>query len=210
MLAMQELPLTAVQLDALREIGNVGAGNAATALGELLDKTVMIDIPRVRPLCLDETSPSDFFNEPAQISIAIYSKISGALKGGTLMLFSKKDSLLMSDALLQRNPGSKTDTLTPIDISALSESAYIFSCAYLSALGGLLNLPQLSPAIPQVAVDAIPNINKSLVKKFIGDELNYAVSIENNVIIEQLKIRLFAAFLLERESIKKTLEILGL
>lgn len=207
---MQELALSAVQLDCLREIGNVGAGNGAAALGELLDKTVMIDIPRVKPVRLDENGHSDFLNEPAETNIAIYSKILGPLRGGALTLLSKKDSLLMSGALLQKNTGSDPQALTQIDISALSESAYIFSSAYLNALGSLLNLSQLNPDIPQVAVNTAQAGNKALIKKFIADDFGSAVSVENYVIIEQLKIRLFVAFLLERESIKKALEILGL
>lgn len=206
---MTTLNLNTLQLDALKEIGNVGAGNAATALGQLLDKTVMIDIPQVNLLSLDNLNTADFFKEPKEISLAIYSKILGALQGGTLVLFSKKDSLHLSNILLQK----KTDTtglLTLVDMSALSETAYILCCSYLNAVGEILGIKQLIPSIPQVAVDNIDNINKVLVKKFVGNEISHIMSIENNVTIDDVTINLFVTFLLEQESVKKALEILGI
>ena len=41
------LKLTAMQLDALREIGNVGAGNAATALSQILNRKIGMTVPTV-------------------------------------------------------------------------------------------------------------------------------------------------------------------
>lgn len=201
--------LSALQLDALKEIGNVGAGNAATALGQLLDKVVMIDVPKVKLLGLDGLNTADSFQEPKEISLAIYSKILGPLKGVTLVLFSKSASLRMSDILLQKSLG-QTQLLTLVDMSALSETAHILCCSYLSAVGEILNLKQLIPSIPQVAVDTIDNINNVLVKKFVGNKVRHIMSIENNIIIDTITINLFVTFLLEQESVKKALEILEL
>lgn len=206
---MTTLNLNSLQLDALKEIGNVGAGNAATALGQLLDKTVMIGIPQVKFLSLDNLNTADLFKEPREINLAIYSKILGSLRGGTLVLFSKKDSLLLSDILLQKKT-TAAELLTLVDMSALSETAYILCCSYLNAVGEILSLKQLIPSIPQVAVDNIDNINKMLIKKFIGNEISHIISIENNVTIDDITINLFVTFLLEQDSVKKTLEILGI
>ena len=200
---------SAIQLDALREIGNVGAGNAATALGQLLDKVVMIDVPRVQLLSLDTLNTSDFLKEPKEISLAIYSKILGPLQGGLLVLFSKNDSLRMSDLLLKKTAGT-TALLTLVDMSALSETAYILCCSYLNAVGQILNLQDLTPIIPQVAVDNIDNINKVLVKKFVGNEISHIMSTENYIIIEDIALTIFITMLLEQESVKKAFEILGM
>lgn len=219
---MQDLPLTALQLDALREIGNVGADNAAGALSELLNKTVMIDIPKTQFLRLKAGQGNyGFFNE-RRASIAHYSKIMGGLKGGVLTLFTPKDSLLMSNALLHNESGSNGSRLTQIELSSLSESVYIFSCAYLNALSGLFNLPQLIPRIPEVTVEGAPAesrgalsrqgdaIMKDLCNEFTKDGIDYAVSIENDVSIDQLGIHFFASLLLEGESVKKALALVGL
>ena len=87
---MVDLNFSPIQLDALKEIGNVGAGNAATALGQLMNKTVSINIPEVKFLRLDQLDDTEFFKEPQEISIAICSRILGTLRGGALVLFSKK------------------------------------------------------------------------------------------------------------------------
>lgn len=213
---MQELTLTAVQLDALREIGNVGAGNAAGALGEFLDKIVMIDIPKTQPLCLTENPGHCGFLAERHMGIAHYSKITGALKGSVLTIFTPKDSLLMSNALLRDQAGPSNEELTQIKLSALSETSYVFSCAYLNALSSLFNLSQtLSPTIPEAIVYSDPDreadaIKKTLLKKLEQDSLDGAISIENNVTIDQLGISFFVSLLLERESVKKALEIVGL
>ncbi len=226
---MHDADLTAIQLDALREIGNVGAGNAATTLSDLLDKTVMIDIPRVKPLSFEETNPGDLPCQAADTHIAVYSRIEGELKGGTLVLFSKKDSFLLSDALLKKNSQGTHQPLTPIDISALAESAYIFCCSYASAVADLLSLSRkVNPVIPQLAVEGDCKMDSALIKKFSGG-LTSAISIENIVTVEEAKrsgsdclsakdkevscasrINLSVVFLLETESAKKALEILGL
>lgn len=206
---MENPNLTTIQLDALREIGNIGAGHAATAIGQLIDKTVMIDIPHVNFFSLDTVNTSDFFKEPKEISLAVYSKILGPLHGGALVLFSKKDSLILSEVLLQKKMGSE-ELLTVVDMSALSETSYILCCSYLSAVGELLNMKQLIPSIPQVAVDNMDNLNKVLVKKFVGNDVSYVLSLENNILIENITINLFVTLLLEQESVKKALETLGL
>lgn len=213
---MQELTLSAVQLDALREIGNVGAGNAAGALGEFLDKIVMIDVPKAQPLRFTENpGPCNFLDE-GHIGIAYYSKITGTLKGSVLTLFTPENSKLLSNALIRDEVGTGGQELTQIKLSALSESSYVFSCAYLSALSSLFNLPQpLNPTIPEAMVNSAQNaeadaIKKGLLQKLRQDNLDYAISIENNVIIDQLGIRFFVTLLLEHESVKKALGIVGL
>lgn len=214
---MQELILTAVQLDALREIGNVGAGNAAGALGEFLDKTVMIDVPKTRFLRLTENPGLCAFLNGGRIGVAHYSKITGAFKGGVLTIFTPKDSRLMSNALLRDEPGSNGEgQLSQIRLSALSESSYVFSCAYLNALSGLFSLSQaLNPTIPEAMIEGAGNterdeIKKDLLKKLSADNLECAISIENNVTIDQLGIRFFVSLLLDGHSVKKALEIVGL
>ena len=206
---MTTLELSPIQLDALREVGNVGAGNAATALGQVINKTVSIDIPRVKLLSIENLDDTEFFTEPQEISIAICSRILGTIRGGALVLFSKKSSLLLSDVLMQRKTGS-TELLTLIELSALSETAYILCSAYLDSVGMMLNHRLLIPSAPQTAIDKINTLNKILIKRFLGEDIKYILSIENLMIIDGVEMNLFVTFLLEYESVKKILEMLGL
>lgn len=206
---MVDLNFSPIQLDALKEIGNVGAGNAATALGQLMNKIVSINIPEVRFLRLDQLDDTEFFKEPQEISIAICSRILGTLRGGALVLFSKKSSLLLTDILLKRKPGS-SELLTLIELSAISETAYILCCSYLDSVGEMLNHRLLIPSSPQTAIDKMSSLNKILIKKFIGEDVKYIMSIENKMRIENVEIDLFVTLLLEYASTKKIFEMLGL
>lgn len=206
---MENLDLNQEQLDALKEIGNIGGGNAATALSQILGKRVSIRIPTIRFLSLDELSGSEFLMKPEELSIAVSLKILGRLQGAMLVLFPKRDALLMIDILTQRESGS-TEIFTTIDESALSETAHILCCSYLNAVGELLGLYQLIPSITQTAVDKADKLSRALIKRFIGADVRYVLPIENHLSIEDIELNLFVVFLLESESLKKILGILGL
>lgn len=206
---MERLILTPEQLDALKEVGNIGAGNAATALSQLLKRPVSINVPQVRLLTLEELPVSTFLQNSEEVGIAVSSKILGSLRGGVLVLFLKKSALLMIDILMQRRVGS-TEIFTLMDASAVSEISHILSCSYLDAVGEFLNLRQLIPSITQIAVDKASGLSKSLIKGFVEEKTNYILPIENNMLIEGTQISLFVIFLLEFESVKKILKLVGL
>jgi chemotaxis protein CheC len=206
---MENIDLNQEQLDALREIGNIGGGNAATALSQILGKRVSVCIPTVRLLSLDELSGSEFLMKPEELSIAVSLKILGRLKGAMLVLFPKRDALLMIDILMQRQIGS-TEIFITIDESALSESAHIICCSYLNAIGEFLRLYQLVPSITQTAVDRVDKLSKALIKRFIGADVRYILPIENHLTIEDIRLNLIVIFLLESESLKKILGMIGL
>lgn len=206
---MENFDLNNEQLDALKEIGNIGAGNAAVALSQLLNKKVMINVSRVRLLSIDKISESEFMIEPAEVSIAVSLKILGVLKGGMLVLFSQKSALLMIDVLLGRKTGT-TQFLTTVDTSAIAESSHILSSSYLNAVGELLLIHRLIPLVSQVAIDKMERLNKFLIKGFVGPQDTCILPIENHLTIEDKEVDLFVTFLLEKESIKKILSIVGL
>lgn len=206
---MEDFDLNNEQLDALKEIGNIGAGNAAVALSQLLNKKVMINVPRIRLLSIDKISESEFMIEPVEVSIAVSLKILGVLKGGMLVLFSQKSALLMIDVLLGRKTGT-TQFLTTVDTSAIAESSHILSSSYLNAVGELLLIHRLIPLISQVAIDKMERLNKFLIKGFFGPQDTCILPIENHLIIEDKEVDLSVTFLLEKESIKKILSIVGL
>jgi chemotaxis protein CheC len=201
--------LTHEQLDALKEIGNIGGGNAATVLSQLLGKRVFVNVPQVRFLPLDRISETDFFKKPEELSIAVSLRILGKLNGGMLVLFPQKSALSMIDILMQRKLGS-TEVFTTVDESALSESAHIICCSYLNAVGELLSLYQLIPSITETSIDRIDRLTKVIMKRFISKPVNYILPIENRLIIEDIELNLFVIFLLEQESLSKVLKMVGL
>lgn len=206
---MENINLNELQLDALREIGNIGAGNAAIALSQLLNKKVMINVPQIKLLSINDISDSEFMIAPDEVSIAVSLKILGSLKGGMLVLFSQKSALLMIDVLLGRKAGT-TQFLTTVDTSAVSESSHILSSSYLNAVGELLMIHRLTPLVSQIAIDKMERLNKLLIKSFIDPNGSCILPIENHMIIEDKEVDLFVTFLLEHESVEKILSIVGL
>ncbi len=205
---MENYNLSNEQVDVLREIGTIGGGNAATALSQLLNRKVTITVPQVRLISPDRIIDSEFLIAPEEVSLAVSLKILGALNGGMVVLFSKKSALLMIDILLKRTLGS-TQLLNVIEASALSESAHILSGSYLNVVGELLKLHQVIPSIPQIVVDRLDRLDNLMIKSFIDQKFQYLMPIENNLLIENIQVRVYVIFMLESESIKKILKIIG-
>jgi chemotaxis protein CheC len=136
---------TELQLDALRELANVGCGRAADALSGLLGgRVVSIDVPFVRPL-----PPGDIpglSDGEAQRMVAARLLLAGDLSGELLLVFSEKDAREWCALMLGRPAG---DRLTDDERSALSESANIAASACLSALGTLTGF-RLLPSVPHL------------------------------------------------------------
>lgn len=204
---MEKINLTLEQMDALKELGNIGAGNAATALNQLLGRKVYIDTPKLKFLNIADTVTSDFISEPNEVGIALALRILGVLKGGMLVMFSQKSACLMADILMNR-PISATQLLTLLDISAVTESSHILCSSYLSAVGEFLGLYQLIPSMPHAAMDRMDRLGSIFIKKFIGDDISYIIPIENQMVIEDVKINMLVVFLLENESVMKILKIM--
>jgi chemotaxis protein CheC len=206
---MENLNLNGEQLDVLKEIGTIGGGSAATALSQILGKRVSIAVPQVKLVSSERISASEFLIEPDEVGIAVDLKILGALQGGILVLFSQKSALLMIDILMKREIGT-TQLLNLMEASALSESSHILCGSYLNAVGELLGLHQLIPSIPQTVVDRMDRLNRLLLKRFTQGDVHYILPIENKLMIEDIEVDLFVIFLLENDSIKRILKIIGL
>ena len=205
---MDNFSLSSEQLDVLKEIGTIGGGSAATALSQIMGRRITIQVPRVKLVNSERISASEFLIAPDELGIAVDLKILGALQGGILVLFSQKSALTMIDILMKRPPGS-TQLLNLMEASALSESSHILCSSYLNAVGEMLELHQLIPSIPQTIVDRMDRLNKLLLKRFTTDETQYILPIENNLMIEEMEVNLFVIFILQHDSIRKILKIIG-
>ena len=115
----------------------------------------------------------------------------------------------MIDVLMHREIGS-TQVFTTVDESALSESSHIICCSYLNAVGEFLSLYQLIPSITETSIDRIDRLTQVMMKRFITNEVNYILPIENRMLIEDIELNLFVIFLLEFESLDKILRMIGL
>ncbi len=141
--------LAEFQLDVLKEVGNIGAGHAATALSKLLDKPVEMQIPKVSMLPFEEIADSVGGSE--SIVIAIFLRVVGDAPGNLFFILSRDSA----NKLLENMVGLHIDTdgsYTEMELSALSEIGNILAGSYLSSLADLTNL-SLSPTVPSLAID---------------------------------------------------------
>src|SRR6266568_8294219 len=132
--------LTERQLDALREIGNVGMGHAATALSRLTGKTVYLNAPRA--IILDTARMPEFLGETERMVVGIHLRMLGNAQGNILMVFPLENATRMLETLIPRKTAGG-EALTELELSALKEVGNILASAYLNALGELLRMTLL-------------------------------------------------------------------
>ena len=83
-----EIKLSPAQLDALREIGNIGAGNSATALSQIINRRIDMNVPRVSMVPLDQVP--DLVGGPDAIVVGIFLRVYGKAPGNILFLLPQK------------------------------------------------------------------------------------------------------------------------
>src|SRR5678809_1682031 len=114
--------LKALQLDALREVANIGAGHAATALSQMIGGTIMISVPTINVSRLEEVPPQ--ISAPEEPVAAVLMHMMGDLTGRTLLVFPKPTAVRLSELMLRRPAGTSTE-LGELEQSAIKEAGNI-------------------------------------------------------------------------------------
>lgn len=140
---------TEFKMDVLREVGNIGAGHAATALSRLLDKPVDMAVPTVSFIPFEEIA--DRVGGPEEVVVAVFLRVEGEAPGNIFFLMSREQARGLLRGLLAFET-TDGETFTEMEMSALSEIGNILAGSYLSSLADLTGLP-LSPTVPSIAVD---------------------------------------------------------
>lgn len=150
MLMLQNLDdLTASQLDALKEVGNIGAGHGATALSQLLGKKIYITVPQANILAL--TDVPKLVGDPNTLVAGLILSILGDCTGKILLIFPRDSALHLADMLLKQQIGT-SKILTELGHSAIKEAGNILTGAYLSALNEFLGMLLLI-SVPTLVFD---------------------------------------------------------
>ena len=143
-----QFTLSAERLDALKEVANIGAGHAATALSLLTGARIMIDVPTVNVAPLDELIPG-IADSDLQI-VSVLMEMHGSLNGHTLLALPLATGRRLADLMLrrERRSGGPLDVL---EESALKEAGNILGGAYMTALSEFLGMTLL-PSPPRLTV----------------------------------------------------------
>ena len=182
--------LTPLQLDALREVANMGAGHAATALSQMTGGTIMISVPRLNITRIGEVPPE--LGTPEAIAAVLLDML-GDLTGRTLLVFPKSTVMRMSELMLRRPAGSSV-ALGELEKSAIKEAGNILSGAYLNALSDFMGMVLL-PSPPTLLIDAAAAV---FTPERIGltAASDYVFVVETEFYMQELRERLRGFFLL--------------
>lgn len=140
--------LNNMHLDVLREVGNIGAGNAATALAKMIDKKIDMEVPMVK--ILDYGDVANTLGGEESVVAGIYFDVEGDITGNIMFLLDVNSSKILTGMLMGREDYSKE--LDEMDRSALQEVGNILSGSYISSLSALTGL-NLILSIPSLCID---------------------------------------------------------
>ncbi|NLJ99951.1 MAG: chemotaxis protein CheC [Clostridia bacterium] len=143
--------LDAFQLEALREIGNIGVGNAVTSLAEMLSKKVDMEVPRAGVLPLQEVMA--LVGDEEDEFACIQQIIEGEAPSLMIFLLEKESALYLVDMMMFKDKGS-TQELGEMEESLLKEVGNILSGSILSAFSQMTGIT-FSMSVPAYAYDML-------------------------------------------------------
>ena len=138
-----------IYFDVLREIGNIGAGNATTALATMIGTKVDMRVPKVGLMEFKEIGAEMGGEET--IMAGIYQQIKGDISGSIMFLLEEKSARVLVSKLM----GVESNSSEPFDemeISALQEIGNIITGSYLSSLSTLTNMT-IDATVPSLCID---------------------------------------------------------
>ena len=193
--------LNSFQLDALKEVSNIGAGNAATSLSILLGTKIDMSVPNMNLIAFDELLDSYKENEV----VAVLVKVLDDITGSVLYVFDEKVAL----NIISRMTLVIEDNLTEMGFSVIGEIGNIISSSFMNSIADFTGL-KITASVPAVVNDMISAI---LVSTFVetGQYQDYVLDIETLFMgEEENNIEGHFYFVPSPGSLEKILESLGI
>lgn len=191
--------LNAAALDALREVANIGAGHAATALSQITEQRIMISVPHITVAALEDV-PNEIAAREEPVA-AVLMKVHGDLTGLTLLIFPEPIALRISGLMMRK----ETPSLGAIEQSALKEAGNILSGAYLNALAEFLQMRLLNSP-PELAIDMSDAVlNSTYLEVAAGGEYVFCVESEFQLARDTAPLRGFFLLLPDPPSLQRIL-----
>jgi chemotaxis protein CheC len=188
-----------MQLDALRELANIGSGNAGTALGAMLGKSVDINVPTAAALPLDEAVA--IAGAPDELRFGVVVPMVGDFDAIVVLLFPEDDAKKLTGIY-------GIEPSTPDGYSMLGEVGNILGTNYINALAQMVGM-EMEPQPPQVVEDMLASI-LSTVLIGRGDDIDEALILDSNLLVEEEECTLSFLLLPNHGGIKELLGRLGL
>ena len=161
--------LQAMHLDVLKEIGNIGSGNAASSLSTFLQTSTDITVPIVRLLDFNETV--NFLGGPENITIGMLVNIVGDIKGMMLYILEEEFASQLTGTLFGA-PIEDLMNLNDMEKSLISEVGNIMSASYINAIASLTGMT-IDISVPMLTTDMVGALLSVPVIEFaqVGDKV---------------------------------------
>ena len=182
--------LSALERDALREVANIGAGHAATALSQMTGRKIMISVPEVSVRRLEEVAL--LVGPPDTVIAGVLMHVMGDLTGRTLVVLGQDSAHALCELLLRKpSSGSVFDVMQQ---STIKETGNILCSAYMNALSDFLGM-MLVPSVPALVVDLAGAVLTTAYLNF-GHDRDAVFCVETTFRIEGSQQALTGQFLL--------------
>ena len=196
--------LNDTQIDVLREIGNIGAGNAATALAVILDDRVEITVPKVK--IIDFNNAVNDLGGAEAMTVGVLVNFSGEANGMIMFILDMEDAKGITDILITEDDGE--NQLSEMKLSAIKEIGNILSSSYINSISTLTGLA-IDISVPYIAIDMAGALMSVPLIEFgtLGDKVMF---IEESFLGEFHHLRSNIIMFAELETLKIIMERLGL
>lgn len=138
-----------MHIDILKEIGNIGAGNAATSLSQMLSKRIEMNVPEVKILKYNDAIES--IGGAENVVVGILVSFNGDIEGVILFLLKKEFVHLILNSLMGTELSNFED-ITDMELSALSEIGNIMVSSYVNSIASLTNMT-IDITVPGLNID---------------------------------------------------------
>lgn len=207
---MDTKKLSSLHKDVLREIGNIGAGNATASMSQLINKKIKMEVPSVKIVTINEMM--EILGGPERLIVAIFFRFEGEVTGTVYFILTVEEANDLVSKMTNRQVTSimKNGEQDPMAISVLQEVANILNGSYLSAMADFTKL-RMTTTIPYLSIDmAAATIVTGLIE--LSRSSDYAILIDTKIVGAEPNSSTKGHFLLipDPESIPKLFSALGI
>lgn len=191
-------------LDVLREIGNIGAGNATTAIANMLGRKIDMNVPSIKLMEVSKLGTA--VGAEDQTIVGIFLEVQNDIEGSMMFLLDIPSARYLVNKLMMMDmPEDKS--FDEMELSALKEIGNIIAGSYLSALSAMTGLV-IVPSVPYIAVDMAASILSVPAIEF-GQFGDNALLIQTEICAD-VAINGYFILMPEQDSYEKILTSLGI
>ena len=191
-------------LDVLRELGNIGAGNATSAIANMLGMKIDMNVPNIR--LMEVSMLGRAVGEEDQTIVGIFLEVENDIDGSMMFLLDIPSARYLVNKLMMQDVGDDVP-FGEMELSVLKEIGNIIAGSYLSALSSLTNLV-IVPSVPYIAVDMAASILSVPAIEF-GQYGDNALLIQTEICADVM-INGYFILMPEQDSYEQILQSLGI